>query len=58
MNYSGNDVCNGQFVYHNFRYMNEKSLEVVIGEIYSSNSFYIQRYSAVNMLNKFMADLQ
>lgn len=58
MNYSGNDVCNGKFVYREFEYNNEKYLDITIGEIYGPNSFYILRSSAMNMLNNFMADLQ
>lgn len=58
MTYPGKDVCNGQFVYQNFMLNNAKSLNVYIGEIYSSSSFYIQKYSSVKILDRFMADLQ
>lgn len=58
INYSGKDICNGQFAYPEFPYSNKKVIQVVAAEIYNPSSFYIHSASQVETLEIFMQNLQ
>ncbi|KAL5236605.1 hypothetical protein ACI65C_004015 [Semiaphis heraclei] len=58
LHYSGNDICNGKFKYPKIKLNTQKSLNVIVAEIYNPSSFYIQLAAEVNNLNSLMDSLQ
>ncbi|XP_015370255.1 PREDICTED: uncharacterized protein LOC107166201 [Diuraphis noxia] len=58
LHYSGNDICNGRFKYPKVKFDPQKSVNVIVAEIYNPSSFYIQLAAEVNNLNSLMDSLQ
>ncbi|XP_060857955.1 uncharacterized protein LOC132935429 isoform X2 [Metopolophium dirhodum] len=58
LNYSSSDICNGRFKYSTIKFNDLKLIKVIVADVYNPNSFYIQLAKEVDILNKFMDELQ
>jgi len=56
--YSGTDICNGKFVYSEMDFYTKNPIRVVVAEIYTPGSFFIQLASQVDNISNFMNNLQ